>query len=37
MTSVYWLLLAIFWVAVSIEVTIWLCPRVFRFTPKDDE
>ncbi len=37
MTDIGWLLLAMLWAAISIEVTLWLCPRIFRFMPKDDE
>ena len=37
MTAIGWLLLAMLWAAISIEFALWLCPRIFRFTPKDDE
>lgn len=37
MNSITWLLLAILWVAICIEFTLWLCPRLFRFVPKDGE
>lgn len=37
MTAIGLLLLAMLWAAISIKVTLWLCPRIFRFTPKDDE
>ena len=37
MTAIGLLLLAMLWAAISIEVTLWLCPRIFRYMPQDDE
>lgn len=37
MTSLFWGELAILWVVISIEVMLWLSPRLFRHLPKDEE
>ena len=36
MTTLTVFLAALAYVAISIPVTLWLCPRIFRFTPKDE-
>lgn len=30
-------LVCLLWASVCAAITVWLCPRIFRFTPKDDE
>lgn len=37
MTAIDWLLLAMLWVAISIEFCLWFCPRFFRYVSRDDE
>lgn len=37
MTTLTVFLAAIVYVAISIPVTLWICPRLFRYVPRDEE
>lgn len=37
MDSVLFGIGALLWVVVSTAVTLWLCPRLFRYAPRTDE
>jgi len=37
MNAIGWLILAILWAVISIEFALWICPRLFRHVPRDDE
>ena len=37
MTAIGWLLLAMLWAVISIVCCLWICPRLFRYMPQDDE
>jgi hypothetical protein len=30
-------IVALLWALISTAITLWLCPRLFRFTPRDYE
>ena len=35
---IFWSALAAFiWACLSVWFALWLCPRLFKYTPKDDE
>jgi Kef-type K+ transport system membrane component KefB len=37
MTLLALILAALIWLGISFLFAAWFCPRLFRFTPKDDE